>query len=293
MDRELLLTPLSQCARHLTLVIAFILCLGGCSQPAPKVDDPPEMTIQDAVDINPYRSSENRARDEWRHPVQVLEFCGIERDQTVVELWPGSGWWTEILAPFLRAEGRYVAATPGANYEGPFRDAIRDADARYQQRLSRSPEAYSAIEFSTFAPPLETELAPQGSADRVLSFRGFHNFIAWDTAEDAAAAIARTLKPGGIACVVDHRASPEAPVDPQAESGYVHRSQIVELMAAVDLALDAESEVNANPLDTKDYPKGVWTLPPVLRLGAQNQEWYQTIGESDRFTLRFRKPGTP
>jgi predicted methyltransferase len=231
-----------------------------------------------------HRSAENRARDPYRHPQETLELFGIAPDMRVVEISPGGGWYTEILAPYLRGNGTLVAAIPSA--EG--------SRARYHQRFldlqAERPEVFSGIELATFDPPETIDLGADGSADMVVTFRNIHNMVNDDGAEAAFEAFFRVLRPGGILGVVQHRAAEGANATETAEDGYVPEAHVIQVAEAAGFTLEERSEINANPNDTRDYEEGVWTLPPVLRLEDRDRERYVAIGESDRMTLRFRKP---
>lgn len=230
------------------------------------------------------RSEENRARDTFRHPQQTLEFFGIEPDMRVLEIRPGGGWYTEILSPYLRGGGQLLAGIPAA-------DGSR---ARYRQRFldrqQERAEVFGWIEPVTFEPPATLDLGPDGSVDMVLTFRNTHNMIGDDGAEAAYQAFFRVLRPGGVLGVVQHRAAEGADVAETASNGYVPEAYVIQIAEAAGFVLEERSDINANPQDTRDYPDGVWTLPPVLRLGDTDRARYEAIGESDRMTLRFRKP---
>ena len=238
------------------------------------------------------RSAENRARDPYRHPQETLEFFGLRPDLHVVEIRPGRGWYTEILAPYLQPEGHLVVGIPSA--DGP--------TARYRQgyldTAAAHPEVFGAIEVGTFSPNPEGrafELGADGSADLVLTFRNTHNWIRNGVAEDAYAAFFRVLRPGGVLGVVQHRApatDDETSEDTAAwaAKGYVSEATLIAIAEAAGFVLEERAEINANPADTHDYPEGVWTLPPTYRLGDVDHARYEAIGESDRMTLRFRKP---
>ena len=234
----------------------------------------------------PQRTPANSARDPYRHPLEGMAFFGLRDTMTVVEIWPGgSGWWTEILAPYLLDHGRYYAALP---------EAARSAEARagreaFARKLAANPALYGKVVVTTFAGD-RYDIAPAGSADLVLSFRNLHNWLTDGTAEAAFRAFYRALKPGGVLGIVDHRADPARPREVSMKSGYVREDEAVALALRAGFRLAARSEVNANPRDTKDYPEGVWSLPPTYRLKDQDRAKYQAIGESDRFTLKFVKP---
>jgi len=247
----------------------------------------PDPALVAAVNA-PHRTEASKARDQYRHPVETLTFFGLKPDMTVVEVYPGNGWYTEILAPYLKQQGKYYAA--GWNPEAA-QEFIRKGVAAYQAKLDASPELYSAVEVTVLAPPDKTAIAPPGSADLVLTFRNIHNWMAAGTAEPVFKAMYAALKPGGYLGVVEHRAAADVPQDPKAKSGYVREDYAIRLAEEAGFKLVGRSEINANPKDTKDYPKGVWTLPPTYAAGDQDKAKYAAIGESDRFTLLFQKPG--
>lgn len=271
------------CAVVSTIVMATTLaaCVSGMSSR--------QATSQklDAILAGPHRSEANRARDAWRHPKETLLFFGVRPEMTVLEVWPDpGGWYTEVLAPLVRERGKYYAAVldaaPGvANQEKRVQD--------FRQKLAANPELYDKVTVTTLYTD-GRDIAPPGSVDMIVTFRNIHNWMARGTAENAFAAMYRALKPGGVLGVVEHRGNPAVPQDSQAKSGYVNEQYAIDLIKAQGFRLDAKSEINANPRDTKDYEQGVWTLPPVYRLGDRDREKYAAIGESDRFTLKFVKP---
>ncbi|MGH6847301.1 MAG: class I SAM-dependent methyltransferase [Methylocella sp.] len=225
------------------------------------------------------RSDANKARDRYRHPLEILTFFGVKADSNVVEIVPGkAGYWTEILAPYLKARGNYTASG----------DAQRDV-APLKARIAASPEVYGKIIITEFTGG-DQEIAPRNSADFVLTFRNIHNWMRAGTADAAFRAFYKALKPGGILGVEEHRGRPDQPQDPHAKSGYVRQDFAIALAEKAGFKLIGSSEVNANPKDTKDYPEGVWTLPPTYRLKDQDRDKYSAIGESDRFVLKFAKP---
>ena len=233
-----------------------------------------------------HRSAANVARDPYRHPAETLAFFGIRPDSRVVEILPGSaGYYLEILAPFLRDQGLYVAAS---------RDELAPPQYRADHekllaRLQAEPALYGKVLVTKFNGDRH-EIAPPGSADFVLTFRNLHNWIERGEAEAALRAFYRALKPGGVLGVVDHRGRTDRSQAEQMKSGYVREDYAVELIERAGFVLAARSGVNDNPKDTKDYPEGVWTLPPTYRLKNRDREKYAAIGESDRFTLKFVKP---
>jgi predicted methyltransferase len=257
------------------------------TQPAPP-PPPPEKSLSDIL-AGDHRAAENRARDTYRHPQQTLEFFGIRPDMTVIEIWPANGWYTEVLAPYLRDKGQYIAAHWDPESKASF---VQTALKAYRDKLAARPDLYDKVEIVVLAPPDKTEMVAADSADMVLTFRNIHNWMASGQAETMFAAMYRVLKPGGILGVVEHRAKADQPQDPKARSGYVREDYAIELAQKAGFVLEASSEINANPNDTKDYSGGVWTLPPTLREGDKDRDKYLAIGESDRFTLRFRKPGS-
>ncbi len=233
------------------------------------------------------RSADNKARDRYRHPLETLGFFGIKPDMTVVEIFPGGGWYTEILAPLLKDRGSYYAA--GTDPDSESRYARRTA-RRFKEKMESNKAVYGKVNITVLAPPGKTAIAPPGSADMVLTFRNIHNWMNGGYADEVFTAMYKALKPGGILGVVEHRGNPNVPQDPKAKSGYVSQDYAIGLAEKAGFKFVAGSKVNANPKDTKDYPKGVWTLPPTLTLKNEDRDKYLGIGESDRFTLKFIKP---
>jgi predicted methyltransferase len=238
---------------------------------------------------SPQRAPANVARDAWRHPFETLSFFGIRPEMTVVELSPGGGWYTEILAPYLRPRGQLIVA--GDDPESIHAYFQRSA-ARMEQRLKADPARFDQVRTAVFAPPAKLQYAAPGSADLVLTFRNVHNWAAQGDAvvEAAFKSVFDTLKPGGVFGVVDHRLPASRAQDAKASSGYVHVAYVTRLAEAAGFRLAATSEVNANPKDTADHPGGVWALPPTYRNKDQDRARFEAIGESDRFTLKFVKP---
>lgn len=238
----------------------------------------------------PHRSEANRARDVYRHPKETLVFFGVRPDSTVVEIWPGGGWYTEILAPLLRDRGRLYAAhfhvtEKSPKYMGPAR-------ANYLRMMAGKPEIYDRVTVTALDAPGQTEIAPRGGADFVLTFRNVHN---WTAAKNDGAmfrAFHDALKPGGTLGVVEHRANPGTSLEQQIKTGYMTEAYVISLAEKAGFRLAGRSEINANAKDTKDHPAGVWTLPPTYRLKDQDREKYRAIGESDRMTLKFVKPAS-
>lgn len=238
-------------------------------------DDASTTDALKAAIAGPQRSDANKARDKYRHPLETLTFFGIKPDMTVVEVSPGTGWYTEILAPFLKDHGKLYEAVGGG------------AGAKtFEEKLKADPAVYSQVIVTTLQPPAETEIAPAGSADMVLTFRNVHDWLPRGTTDDYFKAFYRALKPGGVLGITDHRADPSQPQDPKAKNGYVRQDYMIQLAEHAGFKLDGASEINANPQDPRNQP--VWNLPPTLR----DRDKYLAIGESDRMTLKFIKPAT-
>ncbi|MNR90297.1 hypothetical protein D3C72_212780 [compost metagenome] len=238
-----------------------------------------------------HRSAENRLRDQYRHPAETLAFFGIADTQTVVEIFPGGGWYTEILAPLLKAHGKLYEASfaDHGNYSSSTPYQIR-ATTNLKKKLHAQPALYEAVTVSTLQVPEATEIAPAGSADLVLTFRNVHNWLKDGSADPVFSAFYRALKPGGILGLVEHRAQPGTSVEQTIKSGYVTEAEVIRLAEKAGFRLLAKSEINANAKDSKDYPDGVWTLPPSLSGNPAEKQRYLAIGESDRMTLKFIKP---
>ncbi len=240
-----------------------------------------------AVIAGEHRPAANKARDQYRHPAETLTFFGLKPDMRVVEVWPAGGWYTEILGPYLRKSGKYYAAGWDPDAKAEF---IQLGIKAFRDKLAARPDLYGGTEMTVLSFPDKTVIATPGSADMVLTFRNIHNWMGGGNAEKAFAAMYAALKPGGVLGVVEHRAKTDSPQDPKASSGYVREDYAIALAEKAGFVLEARSEINANPRDTKDYEKGVWTLPPTYGAGEKDKARYTAIGESDRFTLRFRKP---
>ena len=233
------------------------------------------------------RTEQERARDKYRHPFETLTFFGIKPESKVVELWPGGGWYTAVIAPVVRDRGKLTVtnfAPVGPNGE------TRQNAQRFNAKLQGAPGVYDQVDVKVVSPPSYLSLGPDGSADVVVTFRNIHNWMGDGYADKVFAAAFQVLRHGGTLGVEEHRAAPGTDAKRADETGYVTEDTVVQLAKGAGFVLDAKSEINANPKDTKDYPKGVWTLPPTLELGATDREKYLAIGESDRMTLRFKKP---
>ncbi|MDJ0922169.1 MAG: hypothetical protein QNI84_13665 [Henriciella sp.] len=261
-----------------------------------------EAPSMETVLAGAWRSDAEKARDGFRNPAETLDFFGIESSDTVVEIWPGGGWYSNVLAPYLALDGGTLIAAhwDPAVFEGERKATIEGRIADYMAKYAADPETFGTVELSAFSAE-SGPLAEAGSVDAVLTFRNVHNWMSGDyTAKfftDAYAA----LKPGGTLGVVEHRLPSSAEQDPRGSSGYVHEDFVKSLAAAAGFEFAASSEVNANPADTADHPFGVWTLPPVSRTEDREGNTpegfdpaiYTAIGESDRMTLKFVKPEAP
>ncbi|WP_035293468.1 class I SAM-dependent methyltransferase [Brevundimonas bacteroides] len=290
-------------SRRAMLAACGLIAVGGlsaCGDREPEKADPetpagpPEGSLEWAI-AGPWRAAD-RARDTWRHPLETLRFFGLQPSMTVVDFWPGSGWYTEILAPYLaEGDGEYYAVgfstAPGAD---PAQAAL---NANFEQRFGSDRRLYGEVKFSQFG-ATTGPVAPAGTADMVLFMRNIHAWMAAGIAEKAFADAFAALRPRGILGVEQHRLGPDQDQDPAAADGYVQEAFVKQLAAEAGFIFEAASEINANPDDTKDHPFGVETLPPRLLtapLGSPpdptfDSAPYREIGESDRMTLKFRKP---
>jgi predicted methyltransferase len=230
-----------------------------------------------------HRSAANKMRDEYRHPQQTLEFFGFKSTMTVVEITPGGGWYTEILAPALKGKGKLI----GAHYPDTGEDNYYSNSRKKLEKKLASHDMYSEVELSNFVPKQASILAPAGTADMVLTFRNLHNW-----GEDGVSQVFvdafKALKAGGVLGVVEHRL-PKGATANDNNRGYVSMDKTIAQAEAAGFTLVASSEVNANAKDMASYEKGVWTLPPSFALKDKNKEKYSSIGESDRMTLKFAK----
>lgn len=266
------------------LVSAVCVC---ASLPAAADQNSAEVQLRTLI-AGDHRTPRYAARDKYRHPFETLTFFGVRPDASVVEIWPGGGWYTEILAPYLKGAGKYYAAHRNRDTK----DArILKFIQRYDAKLSARPDLYGEV-IVTELSRTKAAIAPPGSADFVLTFRNIHNWMKFGFDRQIFEAMYTALRPGGILGVVEHRANPEEFPDPQALSGYVHEEQVIEMAERAGFKFVEKSEINANMVDTRDHPKGVWTLPPSLRLKDKDREKYLAIGESDRMTLKFVKPAS-
>jgi len=265
------------------LAAAAIIALTGCSSLNTRVAATSRL---DKAIAGAHRTEAERARDKYRHPRETLLFFGLRPNKTVVEVLPIGGWYTKIVAPVVRDHGRYIAAMPPVT---PGNTNSENGRKSFMDLLAASPTLLDKVQVVDFDPG-NKPMVPDGTADLVLTFRNIHNWMGAGQAEAAFRNMYRALKPGGTLGVTEHRGNEAVPQDPRARSGYVNQSYAIKLIESVGFRLIGSSEVNANPKDTKDYPGGVWTLPPVLSEGEKDRAKYLAIGESDRFTLMFVKP---
>ena len=240
--------------------------------------EPPSL---DKIMAGDHRNDVNRARDAYRHPKETLAFFGVKPDSTVVEIFPGGGWYTELLAPYLRDSGRYYGVIAAQSTRGM---------KFMQDKFATKPELYDKAKILPLAAVMP-DIRPEGGADFVLTFRNVHNWLDDDLVDTYFKAFYDALKPGGVLGVVEHRAKPGTKLSQSINLGYMTEEFVIKHALMAGFKLEAKSEINANPKDTKDYAKGVWTLPPVLTEGDKDRAKYMEIGESDRMTLRFVKPG--
>ncbi len=271
------------------LASAALVALAACATPVVGIAPPqavPASAFAAAI-ASPARTPANVARDRYRHPAETLAFFGVRPGDTVVEIWPGGGWYTEILAPYLASGGgRLVLATPDRQLGG------------VAKLRASHPTLYGSLSTAVFpAFDANATRVPQGSADVVLTFRNVHNWRMGYRREDkqdysteAFRQIYAMLKPGGVLGIVDHRLPEAASAERERSSGYIKVSTVRALAQSAGFRLAGSSEINANPLDSADWPDGVWTLPPSLALKDKDRARYLAIGESDRMTLKFVKP---
>ena len=257
--------------------------------PAPVVD---MWQRYDEIAAGAQRSDDNKARDQHRHPKETLQFFGLANGMNVVEITPGGGWYTELLAPMLKGAGTLTLAIfdPATVSDAGAKEYYTRNNDKLKAKVGADAASYGEarfVEMDVNAP----KLGADGSADLVVTFRNVHNWTQDGTDGAMFKAFFDVLKPGGILGVEEHRANPGTDAKTSAESGYLTEEYVIGLATAAGFELVEKSEVNANPKDTKDHPKGVWTLPPSLALKEQDKDKYLAIGESDRMTLKFRKPG--
>ncbi len=271
--------------RHFnTLLLAPTLCAVPAGAVWAQTEE--DQALRDAI-AGPQRTPANRTRDGARHPYETLRFFGLRPQHKVLELAPGGGWYTEILAPYLRERGQLLASHYARDDADPGR---RQSRAGFEAKLARQPELYDRV--VTGSLPQGKRFADLPSAqglDLVLTFRNLHNWLEDGSLDQLVQAVHAALKPGGVFGVVDHRAEPSTPLERQQSSGYLTEELVTARLSAWGFKLDGRSEVNANPRDSKDHPHGVWSLPPTLRGGEVDRARFVAIGESDRLTHRYVK----
>ena len=273
-----------------TVFLALVLSTCACtSMAAPHGSDHTTKTpaattaaLQSAID-SPSRDAGNRARDVYRHPLQTLEFFGLKPNQTVIEITPSGGWYSEILAPYLNADGHYIGAVPAAAADSA--GGKRNSAFRDKLKANAATANATLVELNPKAPALAA-----GTADVVLTFRNVHNWVAAGNTDAYFRAFFTALKPGGVLGVVDHRAKPGTDLETMKSSGYLTEALVKKYATDAGFVLEASSKINANPKDNANHPKGVWMLPPSNSHDPADDAKYKAIGESDRMTLRFRKP---
>ncbi len=264
-------------------ILAATLLAGGLAGLAQAADKAEDAQLRAAI-AGSHRSSTNVARDTWRHPYETLTFFGIKPNMTVVELTPGGGWYTEILAPYLRDNGKLIAAGAPIDPAKP---------SAFKKKLDANPAVFGKVVPGVFDAPTTYDFAAPGSVDMVVTFRNLHNWISKggdEALKGVFKAAYTSLKPGGVLGIEEHRLPEATPQDAKTSSGYVHESYVIRMAESVGFKLAAKSEINANPKDKADHKGGVWALPPTLANRDQDREKYQAIGESDRMTLKFVKP---
>jgi len=276
------------------LVAANALLLSGAVLAQDTAVSPPQVTqaqqeaLRDATSGS-VRNIQNVMRDAYRNPEHTLAFFGVTPEQTVIEVWPGGGWYTEILAPLLHDDGKLIAAHFDPESDVAF---FRRSRSEFEAKLADAPELYGKVELATLNYAPELPITEPGTADRVLTFRNVHNWLSAgeDQAGQMFGKFYAALKPGGMLGVVEHRARAGTSMEQMIKTGYVTETKVRELAEAAGFELVSVSPVNQNVQDSTDHPEGVWTLPPTLRLGDKDRARYLAIGESDRMTLLFIKP---
>ena len=268
-----------------TLSTASLLTLALASAPAAMAHNhgAAVQALEEAASGS-HRSDKNKARDQYRHPVETLAFFGFKPSMTVVEIAPGGGWYTEVLAPAVKGKGKLY----GAHYPDKGDDSYGSKSRRKLEKKLAGNKVFGEVELTNFTPKVASELAPAGTADLVLTFRNLHNWGKEGVSQVFKDAY-KALKPGGVLGVVEHRMPASQKWEDNKRSGYFPEKMAIKLAKKAGFKLAGKSEVNANAKDTADHPKGVWTLPPVLALKDQDKDKYLAIGESDRMTLKFVK----
>lgn len=274
-------------ASSILLTGALLSTTTGCQ--ATKTTEPTQVaSLADLVNEQAgVRSEARTARDAYRNPIATLTFFEVAPTDTIVEIWPGGGWYTDILAPLVKTDGKLIAAHFASDSGIPY---FTRSLAKYQENYLSKPEVYGDIELTELYPPKKLMLATEGSADKVLTFRNVHNWMRNDQVLAVFEASFKALKPGGILGVVEHRAPESFSIEKMIKSGYVSESYVIDMATKAGFELIGSSDINNNALDTHEHPNGVWSLPPSLRGGEENKDAFLKIGESDRMTLKFQKP---
>ena len=276
-------TPMLRAMQSTIAALCIAVLLAACASPTPDTN-----ALAAAV-ASPQRTDKAKARDVYRHPQETLQFFAVEPSQTVLEIAPGGGWYTDILAPYLHDHGTLYAA----QYQSPSPAAAEEEKAAreaFERKLAATPAIFGNVVDGTLHAGQFSGFPSNGNIDRVLTFRNIHNWIEDGQLDANLRAFYAALKPGGVLGVEEHRAPPGTPVQKMIETGYVTEAYVIERVQAAGFVLAGRSEVNRNPRDTKDYPNGVWSLPPTYRGGDVDRARYAAIGESDRMTLKFVKP---
>lgn len=289
----------------LTSALAMLTALSGCSKepatqsaPVAEATQPAAESPLDASLNGEWRSADDKSRDVYRHPKEALEFWGLAPGMTVLEVQPGAGWWSDILAPYAKATGGEYYATAADLANPELSDAAKQARQEFEARFAAKPEVYGPVQFVNFG--AKSAPLPENTFDFALSARSFHGWMGSGLTDKYLKDLYAALKPGGILAIEQHRANPGTQ-DPKAPTGYVTEEYVIEQAQKAGFELVEKSEINANAQDTKDHPFGVWTLPPTKRTRPYSEgpdandpnfdrTKYDAIGESDRMTLKFRKP---
>ncbi len=261
------------------------------TEPAPAAPQTFADRLQAAIDGD-HRKTEHKARDAFRNPAATLAFFGLDAGQTVIEITPGGGWYTEILAPALKGQGQLITAIvdPSTASSERAQEYYSKGNQSFRDKLAGAADHYSEVEIVEFN-SAEPSFGADGSADLVVTFRNVHNWTGAGNDQAMFNGFYKALRPGGVLGVVEHRAAEGTSTEDSAKSGYLTESYVIGLAEQAGFQLAEKSEINANPKDTKDHPNGVWNLPPVLRVAeGEDQARFEAIGESDRMTLKFVKP---
>ena len=272
-------------SRIAAAVILLLVAPAAADGPAPA----DAAALHSAID-GPQRTPRLMARDASRHPEEELSFFGVTPRSSVIEIWPAGGYWTEILAPYLRDAGTYYAAIEGTPADPAEAEGADKRSALFRAKLNGDASLYGRAKVTTLGVG-QYDIAPPNTADVVLTFRNLHNWMKDGDVDAVLSAFYRALKPGGVLGIEDHRGQRLTPQDPRALDGYVRQDYAIALAKKAGFVFEGSSEIDANPNDTADWPKGVWTLPPTFALGQQDRAKYEAIGEADNFVLKFRKPG--